>query len=221
MPTIEKKCGRCGETKPVSEFRPDVRCSGGYRGTCKSCTKASRDPDKEREYQRRYRERNPERAAASQARYRERNQEKVRSAALERYREKTSTEEGRAELARQKRAYREKNLDKVNELKRAWYADNKDKHRAATLLKMYGITLAQYNMILEAQGGVCAICKETCHTGRNLAVDHCHATNRVRGLLCGHCNQGIGKFRDDPSRLMAAIDYLTKHDEENDECPTP
>lgn len=109
----------------------------------------------------------------------------------------------------------------MNEQKRAWYANNKDKHRNAVLLKVYGVTLDQYNALLEAQGGVCAICQSECPTGRNLAVDHCHTTNKVRGLLCGHCNQGIGKFRDDPNRLLAAIEYLTKHTGETDECPNP
>jgi hypothetical protein len=206
----EKKCGRCSETKPVSEFRRDERCSDGYRGTCKACTKASVDPAKAREASRRYRERNPDRVAVTQAAYRERNKEKVRSAALNRYREKMATEEGRSALAESRRAYRQRNPDRVKKLKRDEYLRNKDRYRSNTLLKMYGITLIQYNAILEAQGGVCAICKKECHTGRNLAVDHCHTTNKVRGLLCGHCNQAVGKFQDDPDLMVAAAQYIIR-----------
>ena len=72
----------------------------------------------------------------------------------------------------------------------------------------FGITREQYDEILEAQGGVCAICKEVCNSGRRLAVDHDHETGEVRGLLCGNCNTAIGKFHDNTDYLRAAIAYL-------------
>jgi hypothetical protein len=62
--------------------------------------------------------------------------------------------------------------------------------------------------MLDAQNGVCAICKEPCPTGKWLAVDHCHTTNAVRGLLCTKCNMGIGLFNDSVERLEATIAYL-------------
>jgi hypothetical protein len=88
-----------------------------------------------------------------------------------------------------------------------------DKHR----LHNYGITAEQYDAMLAAQGGGCAICGEQCTSGRRLAVDHDHACcpgdktcgKCVRGLLCGPCNQGIGKLRDSPRLLIAAASYLT------------
>lgn len=85
-------------------------------------------------------------------------------------------------------------------------------HRHA--LKRYGITTEQYLTMLEEQGGVCRICGNaetaTTPTGRSkaLAVDHCHKSNRVRGLLCDACNKGLGAFEDDVVRLTAAIKYL-------------
>jgi len=75
---------------------------------------------------------------------------------------------------------------------------------------VYGITIEQYGEMLEAQGGVCAICREPCPSGKNLAVDHCHETGAVRGLLCARCNSGIGQFLDSPDRLRAAIGYLER-----------
>jgi len=52
---------------------------------------------------------------------------------------------------------------------------------------------------------VCVICGED---GPALAVDHCHATNTKRGILCMNCNQGLGKFKDDPDLLEFARVYL-------------
>lgn len=65
----------------------------------------------------------------------------------------------------------------------------------------------------DAQGGVCAIChKPETATRRGklkaLAVDHCHDTGLVRGLLCVECNTGIGKLREDTAILRSAIRYL-------------
>lgn len=61
--------------------------------------------------------------------------------------------------------------------------------------------------MLREQGGTCAICHGTETVGR-LAVDHCHSTGRVRGLLCTNCNQAIGKLKDDSQLLRNAINYL-------------
>src|SRR5438445_9289465 len=61
----------------------------------------------------------------------------------------------------------------------------------------------EYDAMSEYQRGVCAICGKEPTDGERLAVDHDHATGRVRGLLCRGCNTGLGHFTDDPSRLRA------------------
>jgi hypothetical protein len=71
----------------------------------------------------------------------------------------------------------------------------------------YGITTAEYEQMLAAQGGVCAICKRK-PSGRRLGVDHCHLTKRIRRLLCSNCNVGLGFFCDDPDRMERAAEYL-------------
>lgn len=77
-------------------------------------------------------------------------------------------------------------------------------------LKTFGLTIQQYEEMLQQQNGVCAICLETCTSGKRLAVDHCHATGKVRQLLCRRCNQSMGKFNDDPILLQKVVDYLLK-----------
>lgn len=76
-------------------------------------------------------------------------------------------------------------------------------------LARYGLTPASYEVLLNFQGGRCALCHGDEPGGQGTwHVDHDHATGRVRGLLCTHCNVGLGMFRDNPDLLAAAIDYL-------------
>ena len=83
--------------------------------------------------------------------------------------------------------------------------------RGAPSLSKYGLTIEEYNQMFQAQGGACAICRRTQFTlCRSLAVDHCHKTGRVRGLLCTGCNLALGGFEDCPIRLDQAAFYLRK-----------
>lgn len=80
------------------------------------------------------------------------------------------------------------------------------------LRRVYGITTADYEALLAGQGGRCAICGTTEPKGKGrFHVDHCHESNVVRGLLCHHCNLGLGNFKDDTERLRGAISYLGQH----------
>jgi hypothetical protein len=73
----------------------------------------------------------------------------------------------------------------------------------------YGLSKKEYLELLEAQDSKCAICNtEQSKLTRKLVVDHCHTTNKVRGLLCSHCNVGIGMLKENEDNLMAAIQYL-------------
>jgi len=77
-----------------------------------------------------------------------------------------------------------------------------------SLRSKYGITLAQYEQMLEEQRGQCYICCSE----EKLFVDHCHSTGRVRGLLCHHCNLILGHAFDNPSILRLAANYLEIND---------
>lgn len=97
---------------------------------------------------------------------------------------------------------------------RALYHVRRSTSRAAQL-RRYGLTIETYDELLASQGGACAICLSTepknyRGRGESFAVDHDHATGAVRGLLCNPCNNGLGLFGDDPVRLRAAVDYLTR-----------
>ncbi|WP_208115423.1 endonuclease VII domain-containing protein [Nocardia ignorata] len=77
----------------------------------------------------------------------------------------------------------------------------------------YGLTVDDYERMWKAQDGKCAICRlpqKRYSDGRliDLAIDHCHATGQVRGLLCSGCNRAIGLVDDDPAILEAAAAYL-------------
>lgn len=77
----------------------------------------------------------------------------------------------------------------------------------------YGMTHAEYGMRLEAQGGVCASCGSLPPAeGRkkHLAVDHCHDSGTVRGLLCNNCNIALGLLGDDVEKILALAAYLKK-----------
>jgi hypothetical protein len=76
----------------------------------------------------------------------------------------------------------------------------------------YGLTARQYVTMYKKQNGKCGICRgEIQIRGYYTHIDHCHKTNKVRALLCGKCNTGIGQFNDDPEILEKARDYVALH----------
>lgn len=75
---------------------------------------------------------------------------------------------------------------------------------------LYGLTINDYALLVEKQNGLCAICYSRDRM-RRLSVDHDHGTNKVRGLLCLHCNSGLAYFNDNPNMMLNAIIYLAKN----------
>lgn len=93
--------------------------------------------------------------------------------------------------------------------RRARYAADPEKETNARLMRNFGISLAEYDVMLEAQGGGCAVCGKTPEeNSRRLCVDHDHATEEIRGLLCSQCNRGLGCLRDNPELCRRAMLYL-------------
>ena len=89
---------------------------------------------------------------------------------------------------------------------------------AARVKRMFGITLEERENKRQDQGCGCAICKKPVAFNRTYSgahTDHCHTTNKFRGVLCFDCNVGLGKFNDDASRLLMAVFYLREFYEDN------
>jgi|SRR5690348_16289428 len=94
-------------------------------------------------------------------------------------------------------------------------AEAPQRERAQIVRRMrereYGVTHDEFLALFASQGGVCAICGNGNDSGKQLAVDHDHATGRPRGLLCTRCNPMLGYARDDIAVLEAAIEYLKRY----------
>lgn len=133
-------------------------------------------------------------------------------------------------VAAAKKRHYEKHKEKINENSRLWRKNNPDQRSASYKswlesktqeelkelylkgnLARFGITIEEYRAKLEEQEYRCKICNiHQSEIGENkrLVIDHCHETNKIRGLLCPTCNLGLGHFRDSIDTLQSAINYL-------------
>jgi hypothetical protein len=125
-------------------------------------------------------------------------------------------EKNRASSIEQSKAWRLANKERHDEAKRAWALRNPEKVKNTITEYRWkkrgiiGASIELYNNLLEAQGGVCAICQAPPNE-RQLSLDHDHSTGKPRGLLCNHCNyvlSGLEKIYRDPELLKAALRYL-------------
>jgi hypothetical protein len=96
-----------------------------------------------------------------------------------------------------------------------WQKNNRTRNAEhgwkSRLKRKYGMTPEDYDALLKSQGSMCAICRTKEPGGKTgWHIDHCHKTDKVRGMLCGRCNRSIGAFEDDAELLQRAVDYLLK-----------
>lgn len=178
-----RKCQKCLTDKSLTDFYYDAR----YKGAdihCKECRK---------EKVKSYRVANLERVREQSRQRRQLNPEPNRRRAQE---------------------WHIKNRDRHLAYMRKRREEQPDHVRSIKLKAAFGITYEDYKTILTSQNNCCAICGKTPQENRKrLAVDHCHTTKQVRGLLCSPCNQAIGLFKDNPNNLYSAIAYLHYHNE--------
>jgi len=109
--------------------------------------------------------------------------------------------------------YRQKNPEiyRKASLKHWHNLDDSKKHER--WIKRYGLNANEYKKMFEDQNGLCKICFKECISNQSLSVDHCHATGKVRGLLCKKCNTALGMLEDNISYFENAIIYLKNYEE--------
>ena len=146
-----------------------------------------------KEYKKEYYEKNKEQIAAYNKEYNKKNKEQKATYMKEYY------EKNKEQIVAYVKKYREENKEEI--------AIKKEEQR---LKSKYGITSKEKNVLLQKQNNKCKICLvEFSNVTPN--IDHCHTTNKVRGILCGGCNRGLGIFRDDIELLTKAINYLEEN----------
>jgi len=108
---------------------------------------------------------------------------------------------------------RKKQKDYDKRYWKKWSAENAEKLRERdvgyNLKRKFNMTVEDYNVLLQSQNNTCATCDKThSSNGKRLAVDHCHVTGKIRGLLCNECNTALGLVKENPVVLLELIDYL-------------
>jgi hypothetical protein len=201
-----KTCSKCGIEKNVSEFHKNKLGIYGVQAQCKTCKALLKKE---------YRSREDVKIKENQYAKEYRKREEV----IIKHREYAKEWSSKPENKEKKKIYNDfrKNNQVAHEKKLKYmreynHLDNvKKQSKNSNLIRFYGIKIDQYELMFSQQKGLCYICgKPECSSNRQLAVDHDHATGKVRGLLCGKCNKAIGLLNDDISILKSAIEYLEK-----------
>jgi hypothetical protein len=106
------------------------------------------------------------------------------------------------------RAWQQANPDRVKASQHKNREQRNRKMRELHLRNKFDLTPAQYDQMLDRQGGGCAICGDPARADSSLHVDHDHGSGEIRGLLCMRCNNAIGLLKEDPCLLRRAANYV-------------
>lgn len=194
---LTRRCTKCGIDKAYSEYTPDHHRIGS-----KVVMRQTQCRDCRREYQRAWRERNfaketkvPEKFCGTCG--------EIKPASE--FRKSGDTHYGLSSACKKCLIKKDRGRYYHRRPKQRLYAKNR------YLRLKYGITAEVVEAILHGQCGNCAICKRQLGGKNGMHIDHCHATGKLRGLLCYRCNPGIGQFEDSPERLEATAAYIRRH----------
>lgn len=104
--------------------------------------------------------------------------------------------------------WRELNPSKYQVSRKKYRDYTKEEQKDYMLRMRYGITLEEKNQMFLNQNNKCKLCQNVESDNKGFVVDHCHKSGKIRGILCSYCNKALGMFKDDPSFLEKAINYL-------------
>lgn len=174
MEETERRCNKCGQIKPIGAFEPAKRYRNGRMPVCR---------------------------ADYRSKLHRREREPV--GATKQCRGCSDIIKDLADFTKDKRSPDGYTPRCASCRRKSRAAESKDVARARFLRWKYGITAADYDAMLERQGGSCAVCdgQQDHPTRQWFDVDHCHTTGHVRGLLCSSCNTALGLLREDPARI--------------------
>lgn len=137
----------------------------------------------------------------------------------------TYRERHRAELRQKGREYAREHIAQHRANKRAWRKSNPDKTKNEKLKLRFNISINEYNDLLAKQNSQCGICKSNLIFSQNNpkspCVDHCHTTQKIRGILCRMCNSGLGGLKDSPELLRNAVLWITGNKKPSSLEPAP
>lgn len=205
---MDKTCRTCGETKSTTEFYPNTRYSDGLTSDCKRCYRAKLAQSQMK----------PPRHHAPEGMKRCTICKETKPTAE--FAKNKNFHDGLSRGCRacynvRSSAYGKANRKRLSADQLRRFHENPERYADYDLKKRFGLEPGTYDKMLAAQNGVCAICLGKRFSGngkRRFAVDHDAETGRIRGLLCGNCNTGIGQLHHDRTILLAAIKYLDDHD---------
>jgi len=210
-----KACHRCELPKELEDFRINKRRSDGRDNVCKQCTREIGEEKRVEFAKKHKKKRCPQCKQNRLLKFFHKDR-----TTTDGFRQRCSLclkEENRIRWMTMPEEQRKAQHARSE----AWKKNNPRAYRrillSRDLTKNFGMTLEEYEKKLEEQKHCCAICgrKETLSSNKKtadrLSVDHDHKTKRCRGLICHHCNRGLGLFRDDPEVLEKAAAYLRKH----------
>jgi hypothetical protein len=150
----------------------------------------------------------PYKDSEKQREYYQKNKEKIQAQKRKRYQEDP---EYRAAAVERERDWRKNNPEKAREISLKSKRKRRKENIEYQLMRNYGLTLEDIEVMMENQGRRCRICTILLdEDSRGPQVDHCHDTGRVRGILCFKCNTALGFLQDSVENLKRAIEYLER-----------
>ncbi len=196
VPDGYKLCIYCGEVKALDNFYKSASASDGHAGRCKVC-------------------------------YDAKVHEWVENINYTEVEEKKCFTCGKVKSAKSFSRKRASNDGYNSSCRSCTTAYNRSRHssdlyslhkqRENNLKNGYNLTFTEYDAIFQSQSGVCACCgrEETAfsrvaNSFQRLSVDHCHRTNKIRGLLCSNCNTALGLMHEDPANVKSLLTYIEK-----------